>query len=62
MTKTTPSHAFFFDSHFAPKKRQCCGAIINIRSHAPIFVLEEKDIEAKNVLQNMIFFKGSFNL
>ena len=35
------SHAFFFDSYFAQlEKSECCGAIIDNRSYASIFVLK----------------------
>ena len=33
-------HAFIYDSHFSERKNsECCGAIIDNRSYAPICVL-----------------------
>ena len=38
--------AFFFDSHFKPlNQSKYYGALIDNRSDAPIFVLEDKDRE-----------------
>ena len=43
LLKRFTQHKFVYDSHFSTKeKSECCGAIIDNRSYAPIFVLEEK--------------------
>ena len=39
--KEVTQHEFFYDSHFSTKeKSECCGAIIDNISYAPICVLE----------------------
>ena len=41
--KCWTKHAFFFDSHFKTLHlSNCCGALIDNRSDAPICVLEDK--------------------
>ena len=55
-------HEFVYDSHFSKKdKSELCGAIIDNRSYAPIFVLEEKYRKIKGALENMLrnFFRGN---
>ena len=61
--KKVTQHAFVYDSHFSTKeKSECCGAIIDIRSYAPICVLEEKYRKINGALKNMTrkFFDGNF--
>ena len=57
--KIYTSHVFVYDSYFAQlEKSEFCGAIIEIRSYAPICVLEEKYRKSKTTLNNVInFFK-----
>ena len=46
--KEYPSHEFIYDRHFSQlENSECCGAIIENKSYAPICVLEEK-IEKSN--------------
>ena len=48
-------HAFVYDINFSTKeKSKLRGAIIDNRSYAPIFVLEEKDRKSKSALNNML--------
>ena len=57
MTKTTTSHAFFYDSRFSQKEiSECCGVIIDNRSHALINVLEEKYRKINHLLKNVLIF------
>ena len=59
--KKHTQHAFVYDSYFSKKvKSACCGAIIDNRAYAPIYVLEEKYRETKDTLKNMLrkFFEG----
>ena len=53
--KYTP-HAFVYDSHFVQLYNiKCCVAIIDIRSYAPIFVLEVKNKTSKATLKNVLW-------
>ena len=63
VSKQFTQHTFVYDSHFLTKEKSaCCGAIIDIGSYAPIYVLEVKDREIKHTLNNMLrnFFEGTF--
>ena len=53
------SKAFIYESYSAQlKKSECCGAIIDNISYAPIGVLEEKDRKIQSELNNILgFFK-----
>ena len=54
-------YAFFYESHFKPlHQTKCCGVLINNRSDAPIFVLEDKERESKKKLDHALkeFFGG----
>ena len=60
--KEYTQHAFFYDSHFSQlEKSECCGAIVDNISYAPICVLDEKDRKRKTALKNMLrkFFDGT---
>ena len=60
--KISTKKALVYDSHFSTKeKSKCCGEIIDNRSYAPIYVLEEKDRKIKAALKNMVrnFFDGN---
>ena len=60
--KKHTQHTFVYDSHFSPSENsECCGAIIDHISYAPIFVLEEKDRKSQTSLKKMVmkFFDGS---
>ena len=47
-------HAFLYEIHFSTlEKSECCGAIINNISYAPICVPEEKYRKIKGALNNM---------
>ena len=62
VSKQCTQHAFVHDSHFSTKDNsKCCGAIIDNRTYAPIFVLEGKDRLNKDTLNNMLmkFFEGA---
>ena len=63
ITKKTP-HAFVYDSNFPQKEMiECCGAIIDNISHAPICVLEEKYRKTKNSLNTVLkILIGRFNV
>ena len=55
------SHEFVYHSHFSQlEKNECCGAMIDNRSYASIFLLEEIGRTCKTTKNNvfMIFFKG----
>ena len=55
--KEYKSHAFIYDSHFSQLERsECCGAIIDNRSYAPIYVLYERDRKTQSTLNNMFRF------
>ena len=57
------SHTFAYKSYFAQiQKSEWCGAIIDIRSYEPIFVLAEKYRTSKTTLKNVLrdFFEGGF--
>ena len=59
--KQFTQNAFVYDIHFLTKKNsEWWGKIIDSRSYAPIYVLEEKDRKRKNTLKNMLmsFFEG----
>ena len=46
---------FFYDSNFKPLHQpKCCGVLIDNRADAPICVLEDNDIEAKNKLRHSL--------
>ena len=63
--KKVTQHAFVYDIHFSTKEKSgWCGAIIDNRSYAPIFVLEEKDRIRKAILKNMLrnLFEGNFTV
>ena len=48
-------HAFVYNSHFSTKyKSEFCGAIIDNRSYALIYVLEENDRKGKAALKNLL--------
>ena len=56
--KKYTSHAFVYGSYFALlKKSECCGAIIDNKSYAPICVLEEKYKTRKTTLKNVLGLK-----
>ena len=60
--KEYTQHTFFYDSNFTTKeKSDWCGAIIDNRSYAPIYVQEEKYIKTKDAPKNMLrkFFDGN---
>ena len=53
--KQFTQNEFVYDSHFLKKqKSECCGAIIDNISYAPISVLEGKDRKRKHTLNNML--------
>ena len=63
--KEFTEHAFLYDSNFLTKlKSACCGANFYNRRFSPICVLEEKDIESKRTLNNILrtFFQGACTL
>ena len=48
-------HSFVYDSHFSKKeKSKFCGATIDNRSYAPIWVMEKKYRKIKAAMKNMI--------
>ena len=48
-------NSFVYDSNFSQlEKSECCGAIIDNRSYAPICVLEKKYRKSKHKMKNMI--------
>ena len=48
-------HAFVYDNNFSQlEKSDLCGAIIDNRSYAPIYVPEEKDRKSNTALKNML--------
>ena len=54
-------HAFVYDIHFKPfHQTKFCGVIIDNRSDAPIFVLEDKDRESNKKFDHALkeFFGG----
>ena len=60
--KEHTQHTFFYDSYFSKKVKSACrGEIIDNRRHAPICVMEGKDIDNKDTLKNMLrnFFQGT---
>ena len=60
--KEYSSHEFICDRHFSQlENSECCGAIIDNKSYAPICVLEEKDRKIQFSLNNMlrVLFEGS---
>ena len=55
ISRKITSHVSVYDSHFSQhKKSECCVAIIYNRSHAPIFVMEEKYGKIKTALNNVL--------
>ena len=45
-------HAFIYESNFKPlHQSKCCGALIDNRADALIFVLEDKEKETKEILR-----------
>ena len=54
--KEYTAHVFVYNSNFSQwYTSKCCGTIIDNRSYAPIFVLEEKDRKIKSAINNMIW-------
>ena len=52
---------FFFEIHYKPlHQTECCGVLIDNRSDAPIFVLEDNDRASKRDLDLSLrhFFEG----
>ena len=53
--KEYTQHAFFYDSHFSQlEKSECCGAIVDNISYAPICVLEENNGKIKAAINNIL--------
>ena len=59
ISKQCTQHAFFYDSNFSTKENsECCGAIVDNISHAPICVLEKKKSKSKHTLKKMLYLEG----
>ena len=59
--KCLTKHSFVYDRNFRPlHKTKCCEVIIDNRSDAPIFVLEDKDRESNKKFDHALkeFFGG----